>query len=220
MAKEIITPYQKKVIKKISEDRFIKENFYLTGGTALAGFYLFHRYSEDLDFFSENEFDVSAIDVFFKKNKKSLGITKIDFQQSYNRNLFFIYRGKNILKTEFTYFPFPPAGKSKSALGIKIDNIQDIAVNKLFSIYQRSVARDYIDLYFIIKKYKYNIGNLIKKAKLKFDWHIDYLQLGTQFIKAQDASDYPRMIKKINHKDWKNFFTAEAEKFRKNIVKV
>ena len=29
--------------------------FYLTGGTALGRFYLNHRYSEDLDFFVNNE---------------------------------------------------------------------------------------------------------------------------------------------------------------------
>jgi predicted nucleotidyltransferase component of viral defense system len=28
--------------------------FYLTGGTALGRFYLNHRYSEDLDFFTDN----------------------------------------------------------------------------------------------------------------------------------------------------------------------
>lgn len=89
MGKSIITAYQKRVIEEISEDKFIRERFYLTGGTALAGFYLFHRYSEDLDFFSESEFDVSGINVFFRKHKKTLMIKKIDFQQSYNRNLFF-----------------------------------------------------------------------------------------------------------------------------------
>jgi predicted nucleotidyltransferase component of viral defense system len=32
--------------------------FYLTGGTALAAYYLRHRLSEDLDFFAEKEFEL------------------------------------------------------------------------------------------------------------------------------------------------------------------
>jgi len=33
----------------------LQSNFHLTGGTALAAFYLQHRYSEDLDFFTGDE---------------------------------------------------------------------------------------------------------------------------------------------------------------------
>ncbi len=65
------------------KDKWICEQFYLTGGTALAEFFLQHRLSEDLDFFSENDFDSSAINVFFAKNKKNLKIKKIEYQQSF-----------------------------------------------------------------------------------------------------------------------------------------
>jgi hypothetical protein len=43
-------------------------DFYLTGGTALAEFYLQHRLSEDLDFFSEQEVESQAIAVFWKQH--------------------------------------------------------------------------------------------------------------------------------------------------------
>ena len=35
----------------------IDTKFYLTGGTALSRFYLNHRYSEDLDFFTNRDTD-------------------------------------------------------------------------------------------------------------------------------------------------------------------
>jgi len=60
----------------------LARQFYLTGGTALAAFYLHHRYSEDLDFFSETEFDISGVNVFLASLKNTLKIVKIDFQQS------------------------------------------------------------------------------------------------------------------------------------------
>ena len=46
------------------------------------------------------------------------------------------------------------------------------------------------------------------KAKAKFDWHIDPIQLGKQLIKANELKDYPRMFKKINHQEWQDFFLA------------
>jgi len=68
---------------------------------------LHHRFSEDLDFFSEEEIDSQAITILLHTHKSSLGYVKLDFQQSFNRNLFFLSYPKGVqLKVEFTYFPF------------------------------------------------------------------------------------------------------------------
>ena len=120
-------------------------------------------------------------------------------------------------KIEFTYFPFPRIENGIKKHGVSVDSIIDIAVNKLFTIYQRTKARDYIDLYCICRKKRYTIAELIKKAKVKFDWHIDPMQLGTQFMKSADAPDYPKMIKKVRTNDWQAFFLAEAKKLKPDI---
>lgn len=218
MENKILTSRQISLLEEIGKNEFITQNFYLTGGTALAGFYLRHRYSEDLDFFSETEFDITQINVAFNKIRGRLGISKIDFQQSYNRNLFFLHFNSKVIKMEFTYFPFPRIEKGKKEYGIPVDSLIDIAVNKLFSIYQRVQARDYIDIYFIVKKEKYGIDDLIKRAKIKFDWSIDPLQLGTQFVKVKEAKDYPRMILKIPPGEIEEFFLKEAQKFKNKII--
>lgn len=218
--KTILSKNQIKILQAISSDKLFCENFYLTGGTALAEFYLQHRLSEDLDFFSEKEFDMQAVLVFFKKNQKSLEIKKIDYQQSFNRNLFFLYSDNEIIKTEFTYFPFPRIETTIKKNGMAIDSVLDIAVNKVFTIYQKVRARDFIDLYFIIKKYKFNLEDLIKKAKVKFDWHIDFLQLGSQFFKAQEVKDFPKMKIKENRKDWQKFFINEAKALKGKILEL
>lgn len=218
MENKILTDIQISLLEEIGKNEFIAQNFYLTGGTALAGFYLGHRYSEDLDFFSETEFDIVQIDIAFKKIKEKLGISKIDFQQSYNRNIFFLHFNQGVVKIEFTYFPFPRIEKGEKEYGIQIDSLIDIAVNKLFSIYQRTQARDYIDFYAIVKKENYTIEDLIKKAKSKFDWHIDPLQLGAQFIKVKEAKDYPRMVLEIRPNELEEFFSEEAKKFKNEII--
>ncbi|MEK7458532.1 MAG: nucleotidyl transferase AbiEii/AbiGii toxin family protein, partial [Patescibacteria group bacterium] len=52
MGKTILTPNQHKLLECAAQSSGIVDTFYLTGGTALAEFYLHHRLSEDLDFFS------------------------------------------------------------------------------------------------------------------------------------------------------------------------
>ncbi|OGZ31981.1 MAG: hypothetical protein A3H02_02635 [Candidatus Niyogibacteria bacterium RIFCSPLOWO2_12_FULL_41_13] len=218
MKNDILTKNQIAVLERVGGNKLLTKNFYLTGGTALTAFYLRHRYSEDLDFFSEKEFDVSGINIFFNQLKADLGIKKIDFQQSYNRNLFFFHFTDEILKTEFTFFPFPRIETGLKEYGIEVDSALDIAANKLFTIYQRIQARDYIDLYFLCREKNFAISDLIKKAKIKFDWHIDPIQLGTQFVKVVDAKDYPRIIKKMSDKEWHNFFIKEARKLKQEII--
>ncbi|MFA6106447.1 MAG: nucleotidyl transferase AbiEii/AbiGii toxin family protein [Patescibacteria group bacterium] len=218
MAQTILSANQVKVLEAISKDAEICRIFYLTGGTALAEYYLQHRLSEDLDFFSEKEFDIMAINVFFAKNRKALGIKKIDFQKSFNRNLIFLHLKDEIIKTEFTYFPFPRIEKKAKMNKLFVDSLGDIAVNKLFTIYQKPRSRDFIDLYLIIKKTGWKMNDLIKKTKIKFDWHIDYLQLGSQFILAKEVKDYPRMIFKLENKKWQNFFINEAKVFSGKII--
>ncbi|MDQ1273343.1 MAG: hypothetical protein QG591_1973 [Planctomycetota bacterium] len=218
MAETILSANQIKILEAISKDSEICGNFYLTGGTALAEYYLKHRLSEDLDFFSENEFDAQAINVFFARNKKPLGIKKIDFQQSFNRNLFFLYLEKDTIKTEFTYFPFPRIEKKIKRNELFVDSLEDIAVNKLFTIYQKPRSRDFVDLYLIMEKTGWTMDRLIKKTKVKFDWHIDYLQLGSRFLLSETVKDYPRMILKLKNEEWQKFFTDQAKSFSKKIV--
>lgn len=217
METEILTKNQTAFLAEIARNDFLANNFYLTGGTALAAFYLHHRYSEDLDFFSEKEIDTMALNVYLKEIKDNLNVLKVDFQQSYNRNLFFLDFGGEILKTEFTFFPFPRIEKGRRENGIELDSLLDIAANKLFTIYQRTQARDYLDLYFICREKGLLITELVKKAKVKFDWHIDPIQLGTQFVKAREVKDYPRMIKEINNREWHDFFIGEAKKLKGDI---
>lgn len=150
---KILTGRQICFLEKVGQNDFLKTDFYLTGGAALAAFYLRHRYSEDLDFFSEKEIDVLPVNVFLESAKKDLGIVKIDFQQSFNRNLFFLhYQDGEILKTEFTFYPFLRIEPDKRELGVHIDSLLDIGVNKLFTVHQRSQIKDYIDLCFIFRQ--------------------------------------------------------------------
>ena len=218
--KSILSKNQKDILTIISKDKSICDNFYLTGGTALAEFYLHHRLSEDLDFFSENEFEPQNISVFLEKIKKEAKIKKVEFQQSFNRNLFFLdLMDGDMIKTEFTYFPFVRIEKKEKIGDLYIDSLLDIAVNKVFTIYQKPRSRDFIDLYFILKKdKKLSLGDLVKKAQIKFDNYLDPIQLGAQYMKAKELKDFPKMLVDIKENIWQDFFINEAKKLSDRII--
>jgi len=218
MDKTILNENQKRLLDVIGQNSKLRDFFYLTGGTALAEFYLKHRLSEDLDFFSENEFDVAGPNAFFAKIKPKIGIKKIEYQQSFNRNLYFIDFKNSSVKAEFTYFPFPAIEKRAKHGHLRVDSVIDIATNKLFTIYQKPRSRDFIDLYCINKVFGFTVADLVKKAKMKFDFHIDPLQLGSQFLKAGILKDYPAMLIDLKDKDWQGFFENEALKIKEKII--
>ncbi|MBI2623123.1 MAG: nucleotidyl transferase AbiEii/AbiGii toxin family protein [Candidatus Liptonbacteria bacterium] len=208
----ILSENQRAILSLIAGDMALAERFYLTGGTALAEYYLQHRLSEDLDFFSEEEFEPQAISAFFKKIQKKAGIQSVAYEQSFNRNLFFLDIGNDRLKTEFTYFPFERIERGKKMGGLDIDSLRDIAVNKLFTIVQKPRSRDFIDLYCILQKEQgWNIDELAAKARIKFE-AFDMLQLSAQFLRAETLKDRPTMVRKIPDAEWESFFKKEAKR--------
>lgn len=79
MAKTILTKRQQQLLQAFSLENYIQQSFYLSGGTALAEYYLQHRLSEDLDFFSLQEVDPKAIQIIFKKNKQKMKFQKVTY---------------------------------------------------------------------------------------------------------------------------------------------
>ncbi len=218
MQKKILSDRQEIFLKVFSGKKELTKRFYLTGGTALVAFYLPYRISQDLDFFSEKEIDINEILTFLKSNQKTLKYKEFDFNTSFNRNIVQLKYKTDVLKLEFTYFPFPQIKKPIIKKGIKIDSVLDISVNKIFTIYQQPRSRDFMDLYMITRKYNYKINDLIKKAKLKFDWHVDPIKLGSQLLKAKQLKDYPRLLEKLDHKKWQDFFEKEAKELKNKIL--
>lgn len=216
--KSILTARQKKLLHLFSSNTAIKKNFYLSGGTVLAEYYLHHRYSEDLDFFTEEEIDPMSIQVFIKDMTDKAGIKKVDFQQSFNRNLVFLHFEDEVIKTEFTYYPFTQLEPPKKMDGIRIDSLIDIAVNKTFTIYQKPRSRDFIDLYLIMKKKGWSFSDLRRKARMKFDTNIDPLQMAQQLLEVDHLEDFPRMIVRLDPKEWQEFWKKEADGLKSEVL--
>jgi len=217
---QILTPEQKQFLAFVAKERTFCKRLYFTGGTPLAAFYLHHRLSEDIDLFSETEFSERSLAPFMTKVQRALGITNVVYDIFLGLHTFQLtFPNETILKVDFSYYPYPRIEKGTQYLNISVDSLLDVAVNKIHTIAtsKKSRARDFIDIFFILKKEPYVIGDLIMKAKAKFDWHIDRIHIGNRLADAANATDFPRMLKPIDHSEWKNFFVAEAAKLKDEI---
>lgn len=217
MSPSILTEDQKLLLTTLAKEKLITLSFYLSGGTALAEYYLHHRLSEDLDFFSEDEIDVEGLSVLIKKIQQRSKISKVTFEQSFNRNLFFVHMAHSTVKTEFTYYPFTRIEKGTQEGDLAIDSLLDVAVNKVFTISQKPRARDFIDLYCILKERSdWTIDDLILKAQAKFDHHIDPLQLSAQCLKATELKDFPTMKTYLEEQIWQEYFIDVSRKLARS----
>ncbi|MFH1258311.1 MAG: nucleotidyl transferase AbiEii/AbiGii toxin family protein [Elusimicrobiota bacterium] len=217
--KSILTDNQKKVLEAISKEKYFVEKFYLAGGTALAEFYLKHRLSEDIDLFSEkHEIDPVTISRFFENKSKTLQIKKIETKRVFGLYSFFLhFLHHEILKVDFNYYPFPRIEKGVKFNQLEIESIYDIAVDKVHTVVMKPRARDFVDIYFVIEEKGYGFRELLMQAKAKFDWDISLIDLGARFVEAAKLTDYPYMLKKIDHKKWQSFFLEEAKKLKNEI---
>lgn len=221
MGKTILTPKQSHFLELIQKEPQITKRFYLTGGTALSEFYLQHRLSYDIDLFTEKEeVDQRLTDAYLKKLSPALSVVKIKRSQFLGLfSYILVFEDKQELKVDFNYYPFPRIQKGTRYKNLEVDSVYDIAANKLQTIFTKPRSRDYIDLYFIIRKYKYPLGKLILDAKAKFDWDIDKITLASQFIKVKDIDESSMLITPFSKKSLDEFFLKLAKLLEDKIFK-
>ncbi len=100
-----------------------------------------------------------------------------------------------------------------------VDSVYDIAANKLHTIFTHPRSRDYVDLYFIMRRYNYPLDKLILDAKAKFDWDIDRITLASQFIKVKEIDESSMVIVPFDKKGMDDFFLKLAKSLEKDILK-
>lgn len=208
---DILTPLQKNFIHKFSESSFQK-SFFLTGGTALAAFYLKHRLSEDLDFFTEEEGLVRQVLPWLQKTADVLNL-KLEVQRQTQSFLccYFHTQGDDPLKIDFAQdSPFRlEKTQLQAAYQIYVDNLTDISCNKLSALYDRAESKDFVDLYFLSREFL-PFDQILAKAKHKHIGLEDYW-LAQALQRVETLSKLPRMLKPVTLEDLKKFFLPLAK---------
>ncbi|MGI6395407.1 MAG: nucleotidyl transferase AbiEii/AbiGii toxin family protein [bacterium] len=192
-------PLQDEVFKAIQTDKL-----YLSGGTALSRFYYNHRYSDDLDFFFDGtkhkieEFGITVREIV---NKLS---TNFKIELTVDSELFiraFVKNKETILKLEFIFENYKYVGNRKQVQGIIVDSKENLAVNKLTTIYDRRTAKDYVDLFFLLKEF--DLTQIAKWAEEKIV-PLDYEDVFTAFS-AFKLEGTALLIKELPENEFNSF---------------
>ena len=216
----ILSDFQKTALILLKKSG-LNLQFYLAGGTALAEYYLKHRKSEYLDFFSENELSLFSLKKYSALISSKIPMDKMEFQHGFGLYTFFYYPKGEVAKykIDFGQYPFGTIEKTKEINGIMIESLFDLAVDKAHTISVRPRFRDFIDLYLILQEKKdWTFKDLLKKGQEKFEIFVDPLQLGENLLQVKNISDMPIMLNDLDMKAVRKFFLNEARSLRKKII--
>lgn len=204
--KTILTPLQLDFLRT-----FFRTNcdFFLTGGTALAAFYLQHRLSKDLDLFTTKPGLVENISepVRHLVSQLSLRIVSVESPPpgDFRRFIFHSEAHGETLRVDFVKDIQTQFGQRQEIEGIIVDSLENIGSNKICAIFTMMDLRHFVDLYFILPHYSFE--HLFAQAKqkdlgLSEFWFAQALRV----IEQYEEADLPEMLKPITLRELKEFF--------------
>lgn len=214
----VLTEHQRNVLQLLAEEPLLANTFVLSGGTALAAFYLRHRLSEDLDFFVKEAIDRPHIGQFVETVRMTLAAQHVQFKKLYDRRIFtFIFPHDEELKMEFTQFPYEHLEKPKRREGILVDSLRDIAAGKLAAMLDRFEPKDYVDLYFLLKSGG-DIRKIWSDVQKKFALLHGPIQVGSALLRARRLPVLPRMLTPVTRDEIATFLEDVARTLRSDVI--
>lgn len=209
---EILTEGQRAIIRLIGRSP-LRPEFFLTGGTALSAFYLEHRYSDDLDFFTESPLAVQRVPPVMEKLAADLGAA-VQFRRMTGSFLecFLTFPSGELVEMDFAQdapFRFGPR-RLVEELGVEVDNLVDIATNKLSAFYDRSEPKDFVDVY-VLHREVMPFSELVEKAGQKH-LGLDLYWLAQACARVREVRLLPRLIKPVALEELRAFFEDQARR--------
>src|SRR3989344_4720837 len=137
-----------------------KKSFYLAGGTALA-LQIGHRDSNDFDFFSQE--NINTQELFERLREIFKGHTLLNIQEESNTLTILV---DDVIKISFFTHKYKLIKETINDGNLSLASMEDIGCMKLSAITGRASNKDYIDLYFILKRL--SLSDLLKKSHQKY----------------------------------------------------
>lgn len=184
-----------------------KQHYYLAGGTGLA-LQIGHRKSEDFDFFTSRPF--STADLFREVQEHLIKYTLVKVQDEENTLTILV---NNTMKISFFYYPYPLIKPILEEEYCKIASVIDIGCMKLSTIISRATLKDYIDLYFILKRI--SLKKLLDSSKKKHPTVDTNLALKSLVYFDDVSADPMEFIPghTVSFDQVKTFLTNEVKKY-------
>ena len=208
MFTKALLPDTIRALKLASKIAIIKKS-YLAGGTALA-LHMGHRYSVDLDFFTQEEFDERILEQELKR------LPEYKEEGKAWRTVW----GK-IGNTKFSlfYYQYPLIKKPTIFNDVPVLQKEDIAAMKIHALESRGVRRDFVDLYFLAKEF--SMEQMLKFYDQKYGVlgsHIFIILRSLDYFQEAEIDEMPKMIKKVSWDEVKEFFRQEVKRIAKKSL--
>lgn len=215
----ILTPLQCSLLTEIGQSSLGKD-FFLSGGTALAAFYLQHRYSLDLDLFTANPAALAQVPAVMQEIAARLGV-QVTFTRTLGTFLECFIRSPGGDRVEMDFAQDNPYRLESTGyhaeLGIHIDNPTDIACNKLSALFDRAEPKDFVDVYFVARE-MISFDQLVALTRRKHLGLDDYW-LAVALARVAQVELLPRMIKPLSLPELKAFFLERAKELMDKIAR-
>jgi len=165
----ILTPIQQAFLDAFFTSTHTPSRFYLSGGTALSAFYLKHRRSDDLDFFTLDSQALMDAERLLEDSAGRTGLTITEVKTADTIVQFFLAGDQDpaypLKKVDVVLDTEPHLAVERFGPYF-VDSLLDIAVNKVTAIF-RLDTKDFIDLYFLLGRRGLTLDDLIPIAKQK-----------------------------------------------------
>jgi hypothetical protein len=166
----------------------LTQSFFLSGGGALAGFYLDHRETKDLDLFALPEVAIDEGVRALRSAAAAIGATAESVQEYPDFRRFKVSRGGELTLIDLVIDRAPQLVDQKPTFGaIRVDAIEEIAANKVCSLLGRAEIRDLVDLKELVDR-GHSLEDLLDRARQKdagvnpatIAWVLSQLHIGSR----------------------------------------
>lgn len=184
---ETITEKNKNLLQKLMTIEELKKTR-LVGGTALA-LQLGHRISDDLDFFG-------SFDSAFDLSESFSDIPDVE-KTGANRTMQFF--NLNGIKVDFINLEYPWIKDVVNIDGVRLASIEDIAALKVNAIIGRGTRKDFVDLFFLLKRFSLKEILSFYEEKYEKKANIQIALRSMVFFDDAESDPMPVMLKPF---DW------------------
>lgn len=209
-----LTPATQDAFHLLEKSDVVKR-FYLAGGTGLA-LHFGHRFSVDLDFFTDDESAVGFDD-------RSIFRSILDdpaLEIIHDKDATFVVNWRGVGISFFRLNSYPLVQPVFSLKKVRLASVEEIGAMKLAAIVNRGTRKDMVDLYFILQKV--SLDALFQVAAVKYakvrSFPVNAVRALSYFDDAESLP-MPQMIDKTPWSKMKKFLERKAvEAGRKRLA--
>lgn len=145
-----LTPLKRDFLLAFFRER---QDFFLTGGSALGIFYLDHRMSYDLDLFTRSSIEWLPLEKLLESIAEEIGAGLTPLSRSPKFHRYELVRRVEKEIVDFVVENVPQLFEKKNSFGpILVDTLEEIGINKICTLLGRGEIKDVIDLYFLARE--------------------------------------------------------------------